>query len=466
MKYSAPSLYQKDIMVWRAQLNPLAGLSMHRVANMMSMAERGYYPDLMWLYRFVEKRDATLRAVRHRRMGALQKLDWQIKVKANVDEGKAKGQQEYLHEIYDQIDNIKEAIEHLANADFRGYAHLEKHYDGDGNLVHLEPVPQWYWVRRYPSRAWLYNAKAMQISVGVEADESNFIIREVDDPIDEIATIAFMRKNLSQKDWDGFIETYGIPPIFIELPPGVGQVAEYQAMADKVISDGRGVIGNGAKIVPLETGMRGVSPFKAHLDYQDQQIVMAATSGLLTALNESTGMGSGQSDSHNDAFYDIARGEAIEISEVFQKQMDTPLLTAKFPNQEIMVYFELSFSEVDGEQNSQVISDAISLAGIGYKIDQDQLEEKTGYELEVAPIPGAEGDPNNPSSGGATDDKANEDPYAAYGDWSQALRNQKVAVRRAQSKYVDAILNVAKSDDANIVAALERMVVGMPEFDE
>jgi len=464
--YGLPSLYQSEAMVWRSQLNPLAGLTMHRVANMLSMAERGYYPDLMWLYRFVEKRDATLRAVRHRRMGALSKLDWEIKVKSGVDEKKAKAQQDFLHEAYDKIDNLKAAFEHLANADFRGFSHLEKHYDENGDVFHLEPVPQWYWVRRYPSRAWLYNAKAMQIAVGVEADMSNFIVREVDDPIDEIATIAFMRKNLSQKDWDGFVETFGIPPIFIELPPGVGRTDEYQQMADRVISDGRGVIGNGAKIVPLETGMRGVSPFKAHLDYQDQQIVMAATSGLLTSLTADTGLGgggSGQADAHEGAFYDIAMGEAIEISECFQKQFDEPLLKEQFPDQEIMVYFELAFNDMDNEQPSQVILDAVQLSQIGYRIDQDQLEEKTGYTLEDAPQP-EEGDPN--AAGGQSASGEDDSPYAQYGDWAQALQNRKLAVRGAQGRFVDAILNVANSGDERVVSELEKLVAEMPEFQE
>jgi phage gp29-like protein len=429
----------------------------------------GYHPDLQWFFRFLHKRDATLRAVRHRRMGALSKLDWEIKVKQGVDEKKAKAQQDFLHQAYDRIDNLKKAFEHLADADFMGFSHLEKHYDKNGDVFHLEPVPQWYWVRRYPSKAWLYNAKSLQIAIGVEADMANFIVREVDDPIDEIAAIAFMRKNLSQKDWDGFVETFGIPPIFIELPAGVGRTEEYQQMADKVISDGRGVIGNGAKIVPLETGMRGVSPFKAHLDYQDQQIVMAATSGLLTSLTADTGLGgggSGQADAHEGAFYDIAMGEAIEISECFQKQFDEVLLNENFPGEDHLVYFELAFADMENEQPSQVILDAVQLQQIGYKIDQDQLEEKTGYTLEEQEMP-QEGDPN--AQGGAPGGQQGEQdgsPYAQYGDWAQSLQNQKKAVRGAQGKFVDAILNVANSGDDRVVAELEKLVADMPEFQE
>ena len=52
-------------------------------------------------------------------------------------------------------------------------------------------------------------------------DPARIIYRESDVPIDEIAVIAHLRQSLSQKDWDGFIETYGLPPLFLELPPDI-----------------------------------------------------------------------------------------------------------------------------------------------------------------------------------------------------------------------------------------------------
>lgn len=62
--------------------------------------------------------------------------------------------------MFERIDNLKEAIKWLCTASFRGFSHLEKHYDKDGWVTHLEPVPQWYWSRRLPDRTWLYNRDA------------------------------------------------------------------------------------------------------------------------------------------------------------------------------------------------------------------------------------------------------------------------------------------------------------------
>ncbi len=57
-------------------------------------------------------------------------------------------------------------------------------------------------------------------------------------------------QSLSQKDWDGFVETYGLPPLFLELPPDIPaeREAEYQAQAEAIIGDARGTVPNGTKI--------------------------------------------------------------------------------------------------------------------------------------------------------------------------------------------------------------------------
>lgn len=386
----------RNLSSWRYAYNPIVGLTMARLVNLLNIAEEGYYADITWLYRFVEKRDAVLRAVKSRRLSALKKLDWSIKVKAKFSpedkngnskpSDKAKRQQEFLHESYEQVDNLKAATEFLALADFRGFAHLEKHYfnnQPDEGVNHLEPVPQWYWARQMPNPRWFYNRHATSTNRGVPIDPQHFIIREVDSAIDEVAAICFLRKNMSQKDWDGFVETFGIPPLFIELPMGTGTNGSeaYQEIIEKVIGDARGVLPNGAKIASVPDGQRGGRPFQEHISYQDEQIVMAATGGLLTALTQATGMNEGQSGNHKNAFDDIAAAEALMISEAFQTQHDKLVLDREFPGEEVMVYFELAHQDI-GETN-RVITDAQELNSAGYEMDVGQLAEKTGYRLKL-----------------------------------------------------------------------------------
>lgn len=59
----------------------------------------------------------------------------------------ANEQAECLRDAYDRIVNLREAVAFLATAAFRGYAHVEKNFDGQGRIVRLEQVEQWFWCR-------------------------------------------------------------------------------------------------------------------------------------------------------------------------------------------------------------------------------------------------------------------------------------------------------------------------------
>ena len=161
-----PSTYLKNLQAstnWRAQYNPLRGLSMPQLVAMLEAAERGDYARLQWLYRFVEKRNSTLRAVLQRRSSALTRLDWDIRLQSGAAADArtlAARQAALLREAYGRIENLREALAFLALAEFRGYAHVERHFDPRGNTVRLEPVPQWFWARLGPTSPWQYNALA------------------------------------------------------------------------------------------------------------------------------------------------------------------------------------------------------------------------------------------------------------------------------------------------------------------
>ncbi len=383
----------QSVSRWRAQFNPLRGLTFQRAVSLLEEGERGAYADLQWTYRFIEKRDATLRALVQLRTSAIKKLDWNIKLVESDDPARralAEKQAELLRSAYEQIDNLKEAVEFLALAEFRGFAHLEKTYAGDnpaGGIVHLEPVPQWHWVRDTIYAPWQYNAAAASTNRGTPVDLQHFIVREVESPIDEIGLLCFLRKNLSQKDWDGFVETYGIPPLFAEMPAIVppGKDAEYQAMAEAVVSDMRGTLPNGAKMQTVDAGARGTNPFRDHLTYQDEQLVLAGTSGKLTMLSSPTGIGGGATDAHQDTFDSLAQAEAAAISEIFQKQLDRAVLDrAGYAGQPALAYFQLAAE--DKADIGQVLDHAVKASQAGFRIDAAELSEKTGYQLTTAPV--------------------------------------------------------------------------------
>lgn len=389
-----PSTYLKNLQAstnWRAQYNPLRGLTIAQLVTMLEAAERGNYARLQWLYRFVEKRNATLRAVLQRRLASLTRLDWDIRVREAGTNPRtlAARQAAFLRDAYERIGNLREAITFLALAEFRGYAHLEKHLDSHGRTTWLQPVPQWFWARLGPEAPWQYNAQArpgLPMPGDPVLDPARFIFRECDAPVDEIAVIAHVRQSLSQKDWDGFVETYGLPPLFLELPPDIPaeREAEYQAQAEAIIGDARGTVPHGTRIHTVDSGARGQNPFAEHLRYQDELIVLAGTGGKLTTLTES-GSGTLAGSAHQKAFDDMTEAEAALISEIFQQQFDAPLLRKHFPGQPQLAYFELAATR--SLDPSEVIDQALALAKAGYEIDPAELSEKTGYRLKLRDYP-------------------------------------------------------------------------------
>ena len=376
---------------WRAQYNPLRGLTMQRAVSLLEAGERGAYADLQWTFRMLEKRDATLRGLVQLRLGALKKLDWDIRQVDDADPAIAQRQADILRPAYERISNLTEAIAFLGLAEFRGFSHLEKRFLGDdpsAPVVRLEPVEQWHWCRDTGYGPWQYNADAASgRTTGLPIDPRFFVIREVASPINEIGLICFLRKNLSQKDWDAFVEVYGVPPTFIEMPANTppGKEAEYQEMAEAVIGDMRGTLPSGAKIHTAGDGARGVNPFRDHLTYQDEQLVLAGTSGKLTMLAAPTGLGSGVSDTQQDMFDTLAQAEAMEISEVFQRQFDRALLDAAgFAGQPALAYFQVA--AVDQQDVGQILDHAVKARSAGLQVDPAEISEKTSLKLTLAPV--------------------------------------------------------------------------------
>ena len=401
-------VYVHQANQWRDYYNPLRALTMVRLVSFLEQAQRGAYAELQWFYHLMEPADATVAALITRRLGSIKRLDADFRdtpeddLPPGVTQAMVDAQHTACRELLDQIDNIREAIEFLALATFRQFAHLEKHFAGDvhlaSNVRHLETVPQWYWVRFGLNGQWEYNHRAVAGTMrGAKIDYPDFVIREVERPVNRVAAVAFLRKALSQKDWDGFIETFGIPMTFLIGPPNVAKEkeAEYLALAEEMIGNGRGYLPNGSDVKNPGAEVRGTNPFRDHLKYQDEQIVLAGTGGLLTMLTES-GSGTLAGTAHRDTFEKIADAEGKEISELLQRQLFDPFLDEEFPGQPHLVRFELAGGDPVG--TTLILDHAVKAKAAGMQINIDQVSEKTGYDLEPVATP-ARGDGKPPPLG-------------------------------------------------------------------
>lgn len=394
----------KSTNKWRDQYNPLRQLTLSQAICYLEQYKRGEFADLQWLYYHIEETDEDLIALVENRTGAICEMDWDIKIipeqkrTKTFSQTQADDQAGLLREIYNRIDNLYAAIEHLAMASFRGFAHLEKHEDS-GGLAHLEPLDQWNAIRDGLRGPWYYNPEArstgyQSLPKENELDPRFWIIRDKQRHINRVALIKFIRMNLGIKDWTFFVELFGIPQPYITLPSEIpaGKETEYRDAAQAIANGQPGALPNGST-VQFPTEVRGQNPFMDYLEYLTKRLILAGTGGMLTMLNDATGMGSGQSDSHRDTFKILASKEARQINELFQKSIDKPQIQKRYGDAApVLAYFELCFNEET--DTGEVVDEIQKLSSAGYQVAPEQVAEKTSYDVTIKQAAPAFGDPN------------------------------------------------------------------------
>lgn len=412
---------------WRDNYNPLRSLVIARVVAILEAAERGDFAELQLVMRKVERRYPVLKGLKARRLAALEKLDWDIKttdlekLPPGATKEMAEAQQNFLRTRYDLIENLTEAFGQLVTPEFRGYAILQKHryQSGDGGVAatndgavrELHWLPQDQFSRDGQFGDFYYNQDSRfgiggdgcQATLGeknrIGSDDlprEEFIIRESDAPLYEIALIAFVNWAMGRKDHAAFVEIFGLPNSVVIMPPNIppGKEEEYRSAAEKVADGVSGAVPSGSDVKFPTASVRGNAPFKEYCDAQDADVVLAGTSGLLTMLSLPTGIGQGASGEHGDAFDDLAQADARKINATLQRDFDALELAAEFPGQPRLAYFELC--AVEEEDATAIVDRVQKLENVGLEVDPAEVSEKIGLKLTrgvaaTPPSPGEDG---------------------------------------------------------------------------
>ena len=474
---------------WRDGFNPLRGLTIRRATQLLESYALGQFAELMWTFGApslgVETLDPDLSALITRRLSAIQKLDWEVKVvddeTAGFDQTLADKQKAKLREVYEGIDNLSPAIAHLCMSTFRGFSFVEKYVDGSGKLFRLEIVQPWNMVRDGSFGEWKYDAEARGLSFAMTSGDAlpmeRFIVRESARAIGFLALLKYIRANLGEKNWDAFLEIYGIPGGVVILPPNVPseREGEYQDAAKQIAEGGSGSLPNGSDYKTNDSA-RGNQPFKERLDHLSEKLVLAGTGGKLTMLAAPTGLGSGTSDAQADVFDDIAQAEAADISAAFQQQLDKLVLAEAFPGQPVLAYFEICAREET--DTAEFIDGVGKLSTAGYKVTTEQIEEKSGYKLSPQASGPANGTQGDPAAGGdilPSETKPGRTPVVknrAPGAPDVEARiarltgadSEWLAPAREVFARVDAMMSSGKVSDGELLAALEEAANRLPEL--
>lgn len=445
---------------WRDGYNPLRQLVITKVVALLEAAERGDYAELQWTMRKVEKRYPILKGLKTRWDTALEEMDWDIKIVDKLPEGatqqQADAQQKFLRSRYELIENLTDAIGFMATADFRAYSILQKHrFDGgenDGAVRELHWLPQWNFAREGQFGDFYYNPDfkfgATPTSLGEEnhiggeqLPRSEFVIRECDSPLFEIALIAFVNWAMGRKDWAACVEVFGLLKAIVIMPPNIptGRESEYQAAAEKVSDGVAGALPHLSDVKFPATDARNNTPFKEFCDAQDADVVLAGTGGLLTMLTAPKGgLGDGPSSEQDDAFKKVGRAVARKINQTLQRDFDKLELAAEFPGQPCLAYFELA--AVEEEDAKAVIDVAVAADGIGLQSDAEEISNKVGLKLARMAKPDPATPPGAPVSEPANP-PAKEDPANTGHDMNGKPLTNRSADPLLEKQFARAIAN-------------------------
>lgn len=385
---TAAKLYQKsEYGVWAETLNPLRGLTEQGARDIFDRARQGIFADLAYLYNEIEAADPTLMTVAERREAVVGASDWKIvsnnpERRRSYDDTLATEQRDYLNAAYGNAsDSLNEVAEHLERGFFRGFAHARPIYSGQG-LEGFDLLEQWNFALDKNSGRWWWNPDAST------AFNNNF--QEVPDGelvsvvrqrhIDYPGLLIFVRAALGEKKYGIFLERYGIPPVTVIMPPDVdrGEENAYFDAAEKLAGAGYGAMPHGSS-VSYATEARGTNPFIEFLDHQQRLIVLMATGGTLTTLASATGIGSGASETQQETWREIVRRDIRAASRAINRVVTPKLLEMEFPGRPQLVSFEFDIDPAPTA--AQAFDDAAKARSAGYRVDQAQLEEATGYKL-------------------------------------------------------------------------------------
>ena len=473
-------------LVQKERRNDLPELTPARARELYEAYRRGEMADVQLMWDQLEERDETLFTVLHARLGALAEMPWGVVIDADLAEDKralAEQQQQLANKLLAAVENLPEALTHLGMADFRGVAALE--VTGNAARMRWEVIEPWNLCRPVRRGPWYYNAEATSTPTRPEElDPAAVIIREAQ-PIDLPAMFLICAKYLSVHAWDAFLEVFGIPNIFLEMPPATpeGKAMEFDAIVQRLIGEGRGTVPSGAKFHTVETSKDNTQSFEARAKWCNEAIIQLATGGLLTVTAQS-GSGTLAGNAHSDSFSRLCAASARSISAAINRQFLRPALQEAFPHSPMLVSFELAPEPVDDRLQLAQLLGAVNSAG--FRPSAETVSELMNFEVqpvqEAGPgqppvvngrgLPGfvgtesrsvyAEARPSEtPGLGGVVANASNDLTQDDIAEAEPPLNEEELAALRALGGELNAEQVAA---DAELVA--REMMEGLGESDE
>ena len=423
-----------SLLTQRESRKELDFLTPQRADDLFEAWMRGETAEVQLVWDRLEKFDSTLFACVRARLSALGEMKWTVNVDADAVGDDAAMQQLadkqrlFLLRCLSDVENLTEAISALGKADFTGVAALE--ITGNMQRMRWETINPWHLCRPSLHAPWMYNANADPIPRAPELlEEQSVILREAL-PMHLPIMFLIVAKRHGVQAWDAFLDKFGIPAAFFETPPGATeqQALEFDAVVQKLIGEGSGVIPSGTKLHTFETSRDNTQTFEARARWCDDAILQLTLGGKLTMATES-GSGTLAGNAHQESFERLCAASARSISECINRQFCRRILREAFPDQPQLALFDLSVQkQEDLTEQAQLIA---TLSGAGFRPSPETVSEMMGFEVEaVEPTPATP----SPFSPGLPPITNRETDTPSTPDASAPLTEQELAALQSLSK--------------------------------
>lgn len=377
-------------------ISPTRFLTESQANDLIDFARNGSQPRLQRIYEEMEKSDEIIISGKRLRISAITEKPWRIVPKD--ESNPSEHQIAWLEETFNDIDNLRTAIERLALANFRGYAALNPVYEDDDKtlLKSLDPIPNQNLVYNAKYGKWLWNENGNDVTAGI-ADEitdyedgipyigglpaipdDEIVIMTDETPIDRALLVLWLRAETANHDYGHFIQNFGIPPVILTLPEYIqeGQEEAYFESVEAMVKGGSGVVPFGTEI-HYASEARGTDPFAPFIKEMQRQMARLITGSSLLIIPES-GTGTLAGTAQAEAFDRIVRRDLTLIAETINKQLVNKLIQRKF-NEKPNAIFEF---EIERKKTDEEIFDLAKKAReAGYELDVKQLEADTACSI-------------------------------------------------------------------------------------
>lgn len=399
---------------WLERWNPLQGMSIREAQNIFDVARNGDTQRLHWLFQEIEATNPVLLVCVERRSSAIANFQWKISENAASDGSLSAEQKDAAERFLNGVENLTDTLENMDLAFFRGFAHAQPVWEADGTVKEVQLLDSWKFVRQ--GGAWFYNPACTGFSSDMQPTDRCGLMTVVRRrPIDYPALAIHIRHAVGSRDWGRFLERYALPKPAVFMHPGAtnDQRADYIEAANAVENGQVSVWPAGASLTDFAGGSRGTDPFDSFIEHQEKQIVLLATGGTLMSLAES-GSGTLAGGAQSEVWESIVARDSSVIAQAVQRAMVIPYLVRAFPGKPVAVSFGFDFTKPPTPK--EVFEVAALAKQAGWRIDQAQLEEQTGYTLAEDTTPSSGGVSASPSGGYPFLNKAPHSPKAHEGN--------------------------------------------------